>query len=530
MSTIENIRDNIIGHRSALNTPFGERPLVYADYTASGRSLQFIEDFIQQNVLTHYANTHTEASFTGRQTTAFREEARALIKSSVKASDQHLVIFTGSGATAAIDKLIRMLGLDKPQQSEKPVVFIGPYEHHSNELPWRELDVDLEVIELDSRGQLDMNDLERKLKVHQSRAVKYGSFSAASNVTGLKSDVNALAELLHQYGAKAFFDYAGAAPYVDIDMSNTSSQGDNSFDAIFISPHKLIGGPGTPGILISREDLYLLNRPTIPGGGTVSFVAPDFHQYLSACEAREEGGTPAIVESIRAGLVFQLKDQIGADNIVALEEARIKAAFERWEKIEEIEVLGGTDNPRVGIVSLRIRPFGRDLHFGYVVALLNDLFGIQVRGGCSCAGPYGHELLSIDPKASKAFQDEQAMGHGIMRPGWVRLNFNYFIDDAEFDYLVTAIELVAKHGWRLLGEYGYNKSSNVWQHKSFTPSALLSLTSCGSAMPVQKKCETSFSELLSSAKSILTDVCVEQSEAVCQRPASKPLVWFHEPA
>ncbi len=428
-----------------------------------------------------YANTHTESSGTGRQTTRFREDARRIIRDAVGATkDDHAVIFAGSGSTGAIAKLIDCLNIRLPADlddryslrdaipaAERPVVFIGPYEHHSNELPWRESIADLVTIPEDPDGRIDLAELERQLDAHADRPMKIGSFSAASNVTGIISDVRAISVLLHRRGALSFWDVAAAAPYVDIEMSPRHGEPDDDLaykDGIFISPHKFIGGPGTPGVLVARRELFRNRVPSVPGGGTVAYVNPTEHRYLDDIEHREEGGTPAIVESIRAGLVFQLKESVGVDAIREREESFIHRALERWERNPDIEILGSHELPRLSIVSFVVRHAGRYLHHNYVVALLNDLFGIQSRGGCSCAGPYGHRLLGIDLETSHEFERAIARGCEGIKPGWVRVNFNYFISEAVFEFILAAVDLVASDGWRLLPEYDFDAASGLWSH------------------------------------------------------------------
>ncbi len=476
-SKLASIRDDVIGDNCPIPTPFGEKPLVYADYTASGRSLKSIEHYIQQEVMPWYANTHSESSFTGRQTTQLREEARRIIHNAVNGSDEDLVIFCGSGATAAIHKLIDILNLRLPAdlsgryqlhkripEAERPVVFIGPYEHHSNELPWRESIADLVCVPLTDCGQIDLQALELQLTRYRDRPLKIGSFSAASNVTGLKSDTAAISQLLHRHGALSFWDYAAAAPYTPINMGDGKAGSNTvSKDAVFISPHKFIGGPGTPGILVVKKHLLKNSVPAVPGGGTVSFVTPDEHRYISDDERREEGGTPAIIESIRAGLVFKLQQDVGLENIAAREHGFVRRAIERWQQNSNIEILGCSDKPRLSIVSLQIRSHGKYLHYGFVVALLNDLFGIQSRGGCSCAGPYGHQLLGIDKQTSKEIEQAVNEGQMIVRPGWVRLNFNYFIDQDCFNYILDAVDLIARYGERLLPYYQFDEASAIWR-------------------------------------------------------------------
>jgi len=488
---IETIRDAIIGDDQAIDGPYGLRRVTYADYTASGRSLSFVEDFIRTQVMPLYANTHTETSGTGRQTTSFREEARAIIKQAVGAGPDDVVIFCGSGATGAINKLIDVLNLRLPADlderfalsshvpaDQRPVVFIGPYEHHSNELPWRESIADVVVIGEDHDGHIDLDQLEAELIAHADRPLKIGSFSAASNVTGIGSDTRRIAALLHRHGALSFWDFAAAGPYVRIEMNMRDHGPDGDLiykDAVFLSPHKFIGGPGTPGVLIAKRHLFKNRVPVVPGGGTVAYVNPEEHRYLSDPEVREEGGTPAIIGSIRAGLVFQLKEAVGWETIHERERAFIRAAIESWSANPDLEILGNREAWRLSIVSFVVRHRGRYLHHNFVVALLNDLFGIQARGGCSCAGPYGHRLLGIDLATSKEFESEIVRGCEGIKPGWVRVNFNYFLSEAQFRFLLDAIHLVAEQGWQLLPHYRFHPDTGLWHHRGGAPAAAMRL-------------------------------------------------------
>ena len=481
---IATIRNSVLGDGAPMDGPFGPRRLVYADYTASGRALGFVEDFIREHVLPLYANTHTEASTTGRQMTALREDARQIIHRAVNGRSDDVVLFTGTGSTAAIDKLVQVLGLRLPERlrlrnvrnGDRPVVFVGPYEHHSNELPWRESIADVVTIREDADGRVDLDHLVHELRRHASRPLKIGSFSAASNVTGIVTDVDGVAIALHRHGALACFDYAAAAPYLPIDMNPSPEREDGQLaykDAVFVSTHKFVGGPGTPGVLVAKRALFANRVPTVPGGGTITFVSPKLHTYHPDPEIREEAGTPGIVESIRAGLVFALKEAVGADEIRRREESFARRALTSWGANPRIEILGNTGLDRLAIVTLGMRHTdGRLLHSHFVAALLNDLFGIQVRSGCFCAGPYIHRLYPIDDGWSSWMERQSAAGNLGAKLSLVRLSFNYFTSEEVFDYVLDAVHFVADEGWKLLPLYRFEPESGLWKHRDGEPTSL----------------------------------------------------------
>ncbi len=505
--TIESLRNEIIGRNHFYHTPYGERLLTYADFTASGRALYFIESYIV-DLLKEYANSHTEDDFTGKTTTELLHQAEKEIKKAFNASDNCIIIPAGTGSTGGINKLLEILGIYFPSPVRKrmteiatneyvpdsitkseelnrinqnllanmPVVFISPYEHHSNDIMWRENLAEVVEVDLTADGCLDLTDLEEKISnpKYASR-FKIGSFSAASNVTGLKSNMYDIAKVLHKHKAIACFDFAASAPYVTIDMNKDD---ESYFDAVALSPHKFLGGPGSSGLLLLNKNLYDNNiGPTVAAGGTVDYVSSTGIEFTKDPEAREKAGTPGILQIIKAALAIKIKDVIGIETIESIEHDYLEKAFIRIKKNPNIEILGNQDpHKRIAIISFLIKQYDQPnkyLHPKFVTKLLNDLFGIQSRAGCSCAGPYGHRLLTIDHVKSEKFRFVINKGYQGIKPGWTRVNLHYSIPEYELNYILDAIDFISRYGHIFLTQYQFNVLNGEWVHKGINTSSYI---------------------------------------------------------
>jgi len=474
---INDIQKQVLGSDVLFETPFGKRLQFYADYTASGKSLILIEKYMVE-LQKLYANTHTNDSMTGKVMTDILHLAEAKIKQFLHADENYYIVPAGSGATGAIVKLSEILGLYispalkvrfkkelDAAVNERPVVFIGPYEHHSNILIWKESFAEVVEIGLDSRGYIDIDELTQELKKDKFKGrKKIGAFSAASNISGIKSDVFALARVLHDHDALAVFDYAASAPYVDIKMID----GDDYLDAIYFSPHKFVGGPGSSGILIINKDIYETSYPpTVAGGGTVDYVSNAGYEFIEDVETREKAGTPGILQIIKASLAMEFKEEIGVDQIEEIELEYTTKIMNRFNRNKNIQMLGPLDiKNRIGIFSFNILHEGKHLHHRLASKLLNDLFGIQSRAGCACAGPYGHVLLGISNEYSEKFRDAIKKDMGCLKPGWIRINLHYLMTEEDVEFIIEAIEFIANYGYLFLQEYSLEIKTGDWSHKT----------------------------------------------------------------
>ena len=472
---LERMAADLIGKDINIVGPFGSKRLVYADYVASGRALMCVEQFIMQNVLPYYANSHTEASYCGGAMTGFRRAARETVAACCGATGDHAVIFTGSGATSGLNRLVNLLGITASMKAGvRPRIVVGPYEHHSNILPWRESGAEIVEVREAASGGPDLDDLDAALAGAGGRPV-ICALSAASNVTGIIADVAGLTKRVKATGAKLVWDYAGAGPYMSIAMEPAAGA---LIDAVVVSPHKFIGGPAATGILIVRHDAVDTLKPTWPGGGTVKFVTPTEHDYSDSLEVREESGTPNVVGDIRAALAFLVKKAIGAETM-AKRNAEVRArALTAWSGIERLELLGNMQAESLPIFSFRVKDGkGGYIHQQLVTRMLSDRFGIQARGGCACAGPYVHRLLLIDEDESTALRRLIAEGDEIRKPGFTRLNFSVLLPDDKVDFILKSVAQLAGDAAAFTDRYAGDVSRAIFFPRQGPGAPILSAAS-----------------------------------------------------
>lgn len=472
----EKYRKDIIGIDKSFMSPYGVKKIIYADWIASGRLYSPIEETLLKNFAPYVGNTHSESSVTGTAMTKAYHLAQNIIKTHVNAGPNDVIITQGTGMTGVINKFQRILGLRVCEQllnylnlpkENKPVVFITHMEHHSNQTSWLETIADVVIIEPNDKGLINYDHLEHLLKLYKDRPLKIGSFSAASNVTGIETDYHLLAKIMHENDGYCFVDFAASAPYVDINMHPKEPK--EKLDAIFFSPHKFLGGPGTSGVLIFDSKLYNLRVPDQPGGGTVDWTNPwGEHKYISDIESREDGGTPGFLQTIKTALAIKLKDQLGTDKIRARENELLKTAFKRFSQMPTLHLLAQDVEERLGVISFYVE----GIHYNLMVKLLNDLYGIQVRGGCSCAGTYGHYLLHVDPTRSKRITNLINQGDLSEKPGWIRLSLHPTMTDQELKLILDAIEDIIQNIEQYSLDYEYSSKTNEFSHKNSKQSEL----------------------------------------------------------
>lgn len=469
----QQFRELIIGIDQTFESPYGTQKIIYCDWTASGRLYRSIEEKICNDLGPFVANTHTETSTTGASMTLAYHEARNIIKRHVNASENDVLITEGSGMTGVVNKFQRILGLKVTESLKehtnvpdelKPIVFVSHMEHHSNQTSWLETIADVEVVPCNEAGLVCMDMFEKSIQKYKERPIKIASIIAGSNVTGIKTDYHKVAALIHKYGGLCFVDFACSAPYVDINMHPENE--DEYLDAIFFSPHKFLGGPGSSGVLIFNKKLYKNMVPDNPGGGTVSYTNPwGEHDYFDDVETREDGGTPAFLQTIKIALCIQLKDKMGTENIKKREEEINPKLFKTLENLEGVKILAPNHKDRLSIFSFYFEKY----HFNLVVKLLNDRFGIQTRGGCSCAGTYGHFLLNVDQETSNRIKGEILEGCSTEKPGWVRLSIHPTITNREVDFICNALKELHKNIDDWSKDYKYDMQKNDYVHVSTKP-------------------------------------------------------------
>lgn len=463
-------RKNIIGREQLFTSPFGEKKIIYADWTASGRIYGPIEDKLRDEVFPFVANTHTETSTTGATMSLAFQEAMHIIKNHVGANENDILISAGAGMTMLVSKFQRILGLkihekyqDKLKVENRPIVFVTHMEHHSNQTSWIETIAEVVLIPHTKDGDIDLDGFKILLNKYEDRELKIAAVTSCSNVTGVFTPYFKIAEIMHKNNGLCFVDFACSAPYIDINMNPENKL--QRLDAIYFSPHKFLGGPGSTGILVFNKELYNNKVPDTPGGGTVDWTNPwGEHKYVDDIEAREDGGTPAFLQTIKTALSIQLKEKMGVKNIIDREHELHDIIWRKFEKLENVHVLADNFSNRLGIYSFYID----DLHFNLAVQLLNDKYGIQVRGGCSCAGTYGHMLLEVDINFSHNITDQIDKGDLSLKPGWVRMSIHPTMTDKEMHFIMNAIEYVAKNHKYLGSDYTYNSKTNDFTYKDNT--------------------------------------------------------------
>ncbi|MBN2237931.1 MAG: aminotransferase class V-fold PLP-dependent enzyme [Bacteroidales bacterium] len=468
----EPFRQNTIGNDLCFESPYGTKRMIYADWVASGRLYHPIEEKIQKQFGPWVANTHIETSESGTMTTKAYHCAQQIIKKHVNANQDDVLITTGNGMTGVINKFQRILGFkrygtqdhpfnkmnDLPEEA-RPVVFITHMEHHSNQTSWEETIADVVVLTPTSDMLVDENELRKQLEKYKERTIKIGSFTACSNVTGVRTDYHKLARIMHENNGLCFIDFAANAPYDSMNMHPENPL--EYLDAIFFSPHKFLGGPGSSGVLIFNKELYRNNVPDNPGGGTVDWTNPwGEYKYVDNIEAREDGGTPGFLQTIRIAMAIQLKEQMGVSKIHQREEQLLTKAFAGLSKIKGLHILSEHVNDRLGVISF----YMEDIHFNLIVKLLNDHFGVQVRGGCACAGTYGHFLLGVTPEKSKTITEKINSGDLSEKPGWVRLSLHPTMTDQDLDLVIEGLKQISEHIGEWSKSYIYNPKSNEFKH------------------------------------------------------------------
>jgi len=466
----QKFRKNTIGSKKKIETPYGKKKLLYADWTASGRLYAPIEKLISEQMGPFVANTHTESSATGTMMTLAYQKAKDIIREHVRAGNDDVVLSDGSGMTRVVNKFQRILGLRIPDNlidkinipdNEKPVVFVTHMEHHSNHTSWQETIADVVVIPPDDNGLVCFKKFISCVEPYKDRQIKYAAITACSNVTGIQPCCREIAVYMHQIGGYCFVDYACSAPYVDIFMHTENA--DEKFDAIYFSPHKFLGGPGASGILVFDRKLYHNRIPDAPGGGTVTWTdAWGDRIYYDDIELREDGGTPAFLQTIKAALAIQLKEKMGVQKMLEREKEMLKIIFNELNNIPKLHILAANATERLGVISFYIE----DLHYNLGVRLLNDKFGVQVRGGCVCAGTYGHYLFELSKELSDQIQDKVIKGELFAKPGWIRFSIHPIMTNKEVYLVCKAIKELAEnyHIWK--NDYKYDEKTNEFKYKN----------------------------------------------------------------